>query len=395
MWCRHSIGPTKRLPRRFFAPISTGAMCDESLLFAALAKYPRHTAPGPTCHPLPDRTKVEELFDWPKVAEETGMSTEEALAATFGPVVKGARRGLLRTRAATNATNGLDGSAEAKAEALKRLGVLLVPDFVREDEEAQILRALLDQGEVKWEDRQGGGGLHASFGPTFLRESGYKVDRNKAFTALPKVLDSVRLRAEALLAAKGAVNQEASTPLGLYAMSAAAREGRQGPLSQAFVNRYESTGKESDRNQALGMHFDSRNANEEVVVGLSLGEDLGHIFFSRSGPHKGQAFPLSLAKSLDAKGDGILVELPRRSLYLFYGFARYFLRHGVPWTGQERDYRRVTVTFRSVPVLPSKSSASKGQRKLADVLEPRSKRRKRPASGLSERLEIDLCSEEE
>ena len=53
--------------------------------------------------------------------------SQEALAATFGPVVKGARRGLLRTRAATNATNGSDGSAEAKAEALKRLGVLLVP----------------------------------------------------------------------------------------------------------------------------------------------------------------------------------------------------------------------------------------------------------------------------
>ena len=38
----------------------------------------------------------------------------------------------------------------------KPLGRPRTKDFVREDEEAQILRALLDQDEVKWEDRQGG-----------------------------------------------------------------------------------------------------------------------------------------------------------------------------------------------------------------------------------------------
>ncbi|CAE7201717.1 gsdA, partial [Symbiodinium pilosum] len=138
-------------------------------------------------------------------------------------------------------------------------------------------------------------------------------------------------------------------------MSPATRGGNQSPLSQAFLQRYESHWQEGERSentsQALGMHFDSRSANGEVVVGLNLGESGGHIFFSRSGPGKGQAFPLSVANNLEDRGEGILVKLPRRSLYLFYGFARFHLRHGVPWQNPaaQGSYQRVTVTFRSVP----------------------------------------------
>ena len=37
--------------------------------------------------------------------------------------------------------------------------------------------------------------------------------------------------------------------------------------------------------------------------------------------------------------------------YIFYGFARYYLRHGVPWQPPPHGerFRRVTVTLRSVP----------------------------------------------
>ena len=36
---------------------------------------------------------------------------------------------------------------------------------------------------------------------------------------------------------------------------------------------------------------------------------------------------------------------------MFYGFARFHLRHGVPWQNPaaQGSYQRVTVTFRSVP----------------------------------------------
>ena len=306
----------------------------EEALFAALAKHPRHTL-GVGSHPLPDRTRVEGLFDWDAVASELGAGPagpagrgSDALDATFGAVKGKGRPGLLQTRVLRL---GLEGLKDPLARS--RLGVLVLPNFVQETEEAHILAHT--KTEVHWEPRVGGG-YHASFGPTFLPESGYQVDRTKAFTALPGVLESVKARAEKLLESP-ALNEsafmkaccepdslgwegcrpevllEARRALAEFAMSPSTRAGRQGPLSQAFLQRYESSeSSEESKAQALGMHFDSRSANGEVVVGLSLGEDDGHIFFSRSGPAKGQPFPLSLAKNLEDRGEGILVQLPRR-----------------------------------------------------------------------------------
>eukprot|EP00439_Symbiodinium_sp_Y106_P033069 s5808_g3.t4 len=282
------------------------ASADEAL-FAALAKHPRHTL-GVGSHPLPDRTRVEGLFDWDAVASELGggRGSKDALDETFG-AVKGkgqGRPGLLQTR-------------------VRRVG----PKGLRDP-------------------------LARSTGSREL-----EVDRTKAFTALPGVLDSVKARAEKLLESPALSESafmkaccesdslvwescgpgpelllEARRALAEFAMSPSTRAGRQGPLSQAFLQRYESSAQSDEaaqsKTQALGMHFDSRSANGEVVVGLSLGEDDGHIFFSRSGPAKGQPFPLSLAKDLEDRGEGILVQLPRRALYLFFGFARFHLRHG-------------------------------------------------------------------
>jgi len=360
------------------------ASADEAL-FAALAKHPRHTL-GVGSHPLPDRTRVEGLFDWDAVASELGggRGSKDALDETFG-AVKGkgqGRPGLLQTRVRRVGPKGLRDPL-----ARSRLGVLVIPNFVKEAEEADIL--VHAKTEVHWEPRVGGG-YHASFGPTFLPDSGYQVDRTKAFTALPGVLDSVKARAEKLLESPALSESafmkaccesdslvwescgpgpelllEARRALAEFAMSPSTRAGRQGPLSQAFLQRYESSAQSDEaaqsKTQALGMHFDSRSANGEVVVGLSLGEDDGHIFFSRSGPAKGQPFPLSLAKDLEDRGEGILVQLPRRALYLFFGFARFHLRHGVPWHNPAAPgcYQRVTVTFRSVPV-------PRGQKRHAD-----------------------------
>ena len=61
---------------------------------------------------------------------------------------------------------------------------------------------------------------------------------------------------------------------------------------------------------------------------------------------------------------------------MFYGFARYYLRHGVPWTPCAGAYRRVTVTLRSVPPPPTAPRRRKmeketehdaKQRRLIDV----------------------------
>lgn len=302
---------------------------------------------------------------------------------------------------------------------LAQLGILVLRDFIGEAEEAHILRALRATGEsavVPWTPRDGGG-MHANFGPSYKPNSGFKVDRRACWTELPEVLSLVRTRAEALLglprvepsdigeiakAAEISFKDAAAVrdALRTYAMSPATRAGRQGALSQAFVQRYRDLGsprkqyggdaevrlelpskreaqdavRDASASQALGMHFDSRTENAEVVFGLSLGAEPGCIFFSRRGPKKSLPFPLRLARALQERGDGLLVDLPRRSLYLFYGFARYHLRHGVPWPGTLRRrrgaagaggpgngyagpaYDRLTVTFRSVP-LPRRSSA--------------------------------------
>ena len=50
---------------------------------------------------------------------------------------------------------------------------------------------------------------------------------------------------------------------------------------------------------------------------------------------------------------------------MFYGFARYHLRHGVPWhhDAARGGYRRVTVTLRSVPRPMPAAPAAKRRRK--------------------------------
>lgn len=359
----------------------------EAKLFAALAMHPQHTS-GQGAHPLPDRCKLEKLFDWQAVAAELGppWTPATALQATFGS----SNQGILPTRASHGRPGALHESATRQ-----RLGVILVPDFLDEAEESRILQSLRtsrEDGGIPWHTRAGGG-YGASFGPSYRPNTGYKVDRRVPFTELPDALHSLRTRAEALLRTASGdseesrsahaldagvprkVADEVGTALRSYAMCEATRSGQQGPLTQAFVQRYrkisQSVASESAPlgseavSQALGMHFDSRTENAEVVVGISMGAEPGFIFFSRRGPRKEQAFDIGLARDLESKGEAILLELPRRSLYMFYGFARYHLRHGVPWccptaAGAQDDlhFDRITVTFRSVPIPRSQSACT-------------------------------------
>ncbi|CAK9053075.1 Glucose-6-phosphate 1-dehydrogenase, partial [Durusdinium trenchii] len=99
--------------------------------------------------------------------------------------------------------------------------------------------------------------------------------------------------------------------------------------------------------------------------------------------------------------------------YMFFGFARYHLRHGVPWSHPTGPYRRVTVTLRSVPLPTAKrgarraaeaathepDAAKRKQRKLMDVLSsfehPRPGRRLFAKTSMAASAAIDLCSDEE
>lgn len=135
-------------------------------------------------------------------------------------------------------------------------------------------------------------------------------------------------------------------------MTPAARSGNHERYNQLFVQRYEDMGaprsEDLEVTQAIGMHFDQRSSYGEVIAGVNLGGEPGHIFFSRRGPRKGQPFPLSLANRLVKQKRGILLELPRRCLYLFFGFARYHLRHGVPFLPRTGSFDRMSLTWRWV-----------------------------------------------
>ncbi|CAE8634795.1 unnamed protein product, partial [Polarella glacialis] len=79
----------------------------------------------------------------------------------------------------------------------------------------------------------------------------------------------------------------------------------------------------------------------------------GHVFFSCSKP--GTYLGLDEMRDLSAgKNQGVLLELPPRSMYVFLGFARYALCHGVPHpeAGPEAPSDRITITWRSVKPHP-------------------------------------------
>ena len=64
--------------------------------------------------------------------------------------------------------------------------------------------------------------------------------------------------------------------------------------------------------------------------------------------HIPMIFPIIIPWCIPHLPCHVPILLPR---YMFYGFARYHLRHGVPWHSPAEcaGYRRVTVTLRSVP----------------------------------------------
>mmetsp|Transcript_718 Transcript_718/g.1506 ORF Transcript_718/g.1506 Transcript_718/m.1506 type:complete len:476 (-) Transcript_718:52-1479(-) len=390
---------------------AAGSIAFEEKLFHALTRHARWTAgdqslaregPGREkshaghkgfAHPLPDRSTAATAWDWQAIGRAMGptWSAESAMEATLGTGSGGLLPALTK-RAGTTQTL-------ASPEVLARLGIFVVKDFMTEEEEQAGLRALLGSDdsppEVTWMPRETGG-LHSYLGPSYIPNSGYKVDRKIPYTPIPDSLQVLQRRAEAVVCfamdeqphvkMPEAMEEAAArvrSALAAYGMTPATRAGHHGRFNQAFIQRYRRTDHVEDEvtRESLGMHFDARSENAEVVAGLSFGSEPGAIFFSRSGPRKGRPFPVSRARALQEAGEGVLLMLPRRSMYLFFGLARYYFKHGVPWCGPEdksKPYDRCTVTFRSsVPEqFPARSEirkqqrsrSPKRQRRLADFL---------------------------
>jgi alkylated DNA repair dioxygenase AlkB len=83
--------------------------------------------------------------------------------------------------------------------------------------------------------------------------------------------------------------------------------------SELYINEY-------NPGDSLQPHFDHRTTYDECIFGISLLSDTNMVFGSES------------------------VRIPRRSMYLMTGKARFSLKHSIP----KIEQKRVSITFRTV-----------------------------------------------
>jgi len=296
---------------------------DERLL-AALARHPVFTKHEGRRHPKIGFKQVRGMFHWDRIAEETGLSMEEAIRYAFGKAGKSYQFIRQRVRMKSN---------------LPRLGLLVKREILSEEEELKVLEYL--RGSVEWQPRECHG-RRANFGPTLTPQ--YKVHRSYPLTEIPPVLHTMRQKVLNIISTSEDIRRFAMTPR--------VRAGNVGHseeecFNQALLQRYSGNIRAQDpQSQTLPMHLDQRDDWAELIAGVNLGE-LGHIFFSGDKP--GTQLRYHEMTKAQQQRKGILIPLPPRSVYIFYGFARYGLCHGVASTaGLSESYDRITVTWRSV-----------------------------------------------
>eukprot|EP00931_Biecheleriopsis_adriatica_P114702 TRINITY_DN90616_c0_g1_i1.p1 TRINITY_DN90616_c0_g1~~TRINITY_DN90616_c0_g1_i1.p1 ORF type:complete len:516 (+),score=48.02 TRINITY_DN90616_c0_g1_i1:33-1550(+) len=310
---------------------------EDTRLLAAMARFPVFTSWSGREHPrirLKRSARVADMFRWDKIAEMLGISREEAMFQAFGADAKAYLFLKNRIRPARN---------------LEKVGIMVCKDIITEQEEQSVL-AYFRSSNMSWQPRDFFG-ERANFGPTLTSQ--YQVHQSYAFTDIPVALKSMRRKVLDWIAASPDIRK--------YAMTHKARRGitghtRNSSFNQALVQRYRSDlSPDNLLSQGLPMHFDQRDDWAEIIAGVSLG-DPGHIFFYGSRPHT--CIPYAEMKRLAALGKAAFIQLPPRSVYVFYGFARYGLYHGVaPLAGVPHNgsYDRITVTWRSVK--PSKRAS--------------------------------------
>lgn len=306
---------------------ATSNSYDDGELLAALARYPVFTvSKDRVAHPKIGFKQVDGMFDWKAIASDLKTSEAEAMRRAFGPGRKS--YGFIPNRVRLRGN-------------LPQVGVLIGTEIITESEENAILE-YLRRADMNWQPREFYG-ERANFGPSLTSQ--YKVSRKHKLTAIPPAFQSMRKNVLELIGASKDVNTFAMTP--------AARQGIVGHddhdcFNQALIQRYRG-GVSADEpfSQALPMHLDQRDDWAEIIAGVNLGE-AGHIFFSGSKPNTCHSY--AEMKKLAEQRQGILVQLPPRSVYVFYGFARYGMCHGVAGVDGCADdqFDRITVTWRSV-----------------------------------------------
>jgi len=333
-------GPWRARGQRSRAKVSAPVLCSldppdmeegleesEGRLLAALARFPVFTKHKGRRHPKIRFRKVDAMFHWDKIAAETGLTEEEAIRRAFGPEGKSFQFLRQRTNLKSN---------------LPKVGILVQNEIVTEEEENAIL-AYLRRRDMVWQPREFHG-LRANFGPTLTPQ--YTLHRSYRLTKIPQMLQSMRSKVLDFIRSSEDLRRFAMTP---YARRGQVEQSDGHCFNQALLQRYQGgVHPEDPSSQALPMHLDQRDLWAEVVAAVSLGSP-GHVFFSSSKP--GTLLTYTDMRRLVRRHEGILVQLPPRSMYAFFGLARYALCHGVAGLGDLPSgdtFDRITVTWRSV-----------------------------------------------
>jgi len=192
-------------------------------------------------------------------------------------------------------------------------GLFMVEEIVDEEEEERILACL--RGEDGWRTMSKRGRRVLHFGHIFDYVEEVVVEAKDH--PIPDYLDDVMESIQGL-DVPGAGGKVTAHPL---------EPERQIQFDQIIVNAY-------DKTQGIHPHVDRTHCFGPVIVGLSLGDSATLTFSRRSewGHHTHQVF------------------LPRRSVYIMTGDARYLWRHGLDpaLNARSRSGERVSITWREV-----------------------------------------------
>ncbi|MES1912727.1 MAG: hypothetical protein MHM6MM_004953 [Cercozoa sp. M6MM] len=211
-------------------------------------------------------------------------------------------------------------------------GFAICEDFITPEEEQELFHACRRHG--RWQNKPDGdtGRRMWEFGPPVDKAYRVTIDPSE-FPPLPAFVTEPLLGTEPLL------DRIVAWCTKERIMERARRVKRlpDRPLyfDSIFVNEYIP---------GAGLHFhaDRRDAFEELIVAVSLGADT-HITF----------------RPINAKGgvQTVHIPLPRRSLWVMTGSARYNFEHGIdaatlklnaPCTRDYANGTRVSITFRAV-----------------------------------------------
>lgn len=225
-------------------------------------------------------------------------------------------------------------------------GFIIVPDFISVEEEACLMKVLLDK-DVPWLDKS-----HLRFSNTMQQEYGacisdsMEVIRDGESVALPPLCRRLAVRIQ-----DEASKRKLASEVDLSSDTAAFLR----------VNYYNTLG-----GGYMHKHMDSHKCFGPVIACCSLLADASMTFYDTHGNSYGMA----------RVHDIVEVPIPRRSLYFMTGPARFQWQHGI--RKDQCQETRLSLTFRTIRAdAPQKSVsvdnlAKKGKRETPLLRKPAS-----------------------